>query len=137
REKIDRIVEEHQGDPAKRVLQKNLARELTVFVHSEEEYQKAIETTEKLFVNQSAAAETLSIDDLEGMEGIVKHEYDLAQLKGGMDVVSFLAEVAIFPIKSEARKMVQQGGVSINRHKVNEVGMKLGEDMLLHGRYLL
>ena len=137
RQEIENLVAEHRSNAAERLLQKTLAREVTTFVHGAEEYEKAVATTEKLFANQTAPAESLSAEDLEGMEGVVKFDFSAEKIRAGIDVVSFLAEASIFPSKGEARKMVQQGGVSINRHKVTDVGTKVGEEMLLHGRYIL
>lgn len=134
---IDDLIADHKQNPAARALQKTLAKELTVFVHGEDEYNKAIETTAKLFANQNAAAESLSEDDLNGMEGIVKVDFDAAKIAGGIDVVSFLAETAIFPSKGEARKTVQGGGVSINRKKVETIDVKIEPSLLLHDKYLL
>ena len=137
RQEIENLVAEHRSNAAERLLQKTLAREVTTFVHGAEEYEKAVATTEKLFANQTAPAESLSAEDLEGMEGVVKFDFSAEKIRAGIDVVSFLAEASIFPSKGEARKMVQQGGVSINRHKVTDVGTKVVEEMLLHGRYIL
>lgn len=134
---INQLLSKHQDNPGARELQKKLATEITIFVHGEEEYRKAIETTEKLFANQSAPAETLSIEDLEGMEGVVKFSYEAQKVKSGVDIISFLAESGIFTSKGEARKMVQNGGISINRHKVSDVAMVLSEELLLHSKYLL
>jgi tyrosyl-tRNA synthetase len=136
-EKINQVIADHKNDPAARLLQKTLAREITVFVHGEEEYRTAIETTEKLFSQQNAPAESLSEDDLESMDGVVKYDYDATKIHGGIDIVSFLAETSIFSSKGEARKMVQQGGVSINRNKVSDVLTKIDDGMLLHSKYLL
>ena len=135
--RINALVEEHKQDASKRVLQKTLAREVTIFVHGEEEYQKAIETTEKLFANQNAPAESLSVEDLESMDGVQKMDFPKEKLDAGIDVVSFLADASIFPSKGEARKMVQGGGVSINRHKAEGIDMKIDSSLLLHGKYLL
>ncbi len=137
KEKIDEVLREHETNPGTRILQKTLARELTIFVHSEADYQKAIETTEKLFANQSAPAEGLSIEDIEAMEGVIRFDYSSEKLRQGIDIVSFLAETTIFPSKGEARKMVQQGGISVNRHKINDVAFSVNAGILLHGRYLL
>lgn len=134
---INDLIAEHKADAAKRVLQKRLAEELTLFVHGREALDKALETTQKLFANASAPAESLSADDLEGLEGIVKIDYDRARLEGGVDVVSFLAETGIFPSKGEARKMVQGGGVSLNRTKVGDIALQLSPSLLLHGKYVL
>jgi tyrosyl-tRNA synthetase len=79
----------------------------------------------------------MSVNDLESLEGVVKFDYDIKRLEEGVDVVTFLAETGIFPSKGEARKMVQNGGLSINRNKVNEVGTMLKENLLLHQQYIL
>ena len=134
---IDHLIEEHKKDASKRLLQKILAKEVTVFVHGQLEYDKAIETTEKLFSNTTAAAEDLSEDDLHHMEGIVKINYNVTKLDTNTDVVSFLAETNIFPSKGEARKNVQGGGVSINRKKIEDIQLVIDSSMLLHGKYLL
>jgi tyrosyl-tRNA synthetase len=134
---IKDLIAEQQKDASKRVLQKALAKEVTIFVHGEDEYNKAVETTEKLFVNQTASAEILSEQDLEGMDGIVKIDFAKDKIDAGVDVVSFLAETAIFPSKGEARKMVQGGGVSINRKKVEGIDLKVDSSLLLHGKYIL
>lgn len=137
KEILDQLVEQHNTDASKRILQKRLAEELTVFVHGQEEYNKAIETTQKLFQQQSAPAESLSVEDLETMEGIVKLDYEKGKLTAGVDIVSFLSETGIFPSKGEARKMVQNGGVSINRNKVGDVSFSVNDTLLLHGQYLM
>ena len=134
---IDNLIAEHKQDAAKRILQKALAKEITVFVHGEEEYNKAIETTEKLFANQNASAEDLSEDDLNNMEGIVKVNYDTDKIATGVDIISFLAKTNIFASKGEARKMVQGGGVMINRNKVDGIEMIVDSSKLLHNKYLL
>jgi tyrosyl-tRNA synthetase len=134
---INMLIHEHKMNPAERVLQKTLAQEITTFVHGKEEYEKAIETTRKLFTNPSAPAESLSIEDLEGMEGVVKIDFPKNKMSEGIDVVSFLADTTIFPSKGEARKLVQGGGVSINRQKVEGIDLKLDNSFLLHKQYLL
>ena len=110
---------------------------MTSFIHGREEFLKAVETTQKLFANQSAPAESLSVQDLESLEGVITHEFALEKLKSGIDVVSFLAETSIFPSKGEARKTLQNGGVSINRKKVTETSMTVDEGLLLHEQYIL
>lgn len=134
---INDLIAEQQKDASKRILQKTLAKEVTIFVHGEDEYNKAIETTEKLFANQTAPAESLSAEDLEAMDGIIKFDFSKVKIEAGIDVVSFLAETNIFPSKGEARKMVQGGGVSINRKKVESVELKVDSSLLLHSKYIL
>ncbi len=136
-QEVNFVLEEHQKDAGKRVLQKKLAEEVTVFVHGKEALTEAVATTEKLFANQTAPAESLSINDLEGMEGVMKFDFSKEKLVQGIDVVSFLAETNILPSKGEARKMVQGGGVSINRRKIESVDYKIEDSLLLHNKYLL
>jgi tyrosyl-tRNA synthetase len=131
------LIQDHKKDPSARGLQKTLAQEITVFVHGNENYKKAIETTEKLFAHQHAPAENLSTDDLEGMEGVVKIDFSKEKITAGIDVVSFLAESGIFPSKGEARKMLQGGGVSINRKKIDNLQLTIENSLLLHEKYLL
>ncbi|AYD46563.1 tyrosine--tRNA ligase [Arachidicoccus soli] len=135
KEEIENIVSLHKSDASKRILQKRLAQEITCFVHGDEEYKKALEVTEKLFANQNAPAESLTIEDLEAMEGVQKIEIPIAQLN--MDVISFLAEAKIFSSKGEARKMLQNGGISINRKKVEDLQMQITSSLLLHNKYIL
>ncbi len=134
---IEMLIHEHKMNPAERVLQKTLAQEITSFVHGKEELEKSVATTQKLFANQHAPAGSLSIEDLEQMEGVVKTGFAKEKLDGGIDIVSFLAETSIFPSKGEARKMVQGGGVSINRRKVESVEQRVDSSSLLHNLYIL
>ncbi len=134
---IDMLIHEHYANPSVRALQKTLAQEITVFVHGEEEYKKAIETTEKLFKNKNAAAESLSIDDLENMEGVLKIDFPKDKIILGIETVNFLAETGIFPSKGEARKMLLGGGVSINRKKIDNAQLIIDATFLLHEKYIL
>lgn len=134
---IEELIKEHSNDPSKRVLQKKLAEELTIFVHGKEELQKAVETTSKLFTQQNASADTLSVEDLEGMDGIIHISYEKEKLGSGIDVITLLSETNVFPSKGEARKMIQNGGVSINRIKVSGITDTVNTTQLLHDKYLL
>lgn len=134
---VEKITAAHEVDASQRQLQRRLAEEVTRFVHGQEELEKAIETTNKLFSAQHAKAEDLSVEDLEGMMGIVKSDFSRERIDAGIDVVSFLAETKIFPSKGEARKTLQGGGVSINRKKIESIDFKIDGSHLLHNRYLL
>jgi tyrosyl-tRNA synthetase len=136
-QEINSLFAEHKKDPGKRSLQKRLAEEVTKFVHGEAALSEAVRTTEKLFSNQNAPAENLSMEDLEGMEGVVKIDFARSKIAGGIDVVSFLAETTIFPSKGEARKTIQGGGVSVNRKKVGDSQMKIDLSLLMHNKYIL
>jgi tyrosyl-tRNA synthetase len=137
KEEINSLTEQHRKDASQRLLQKKLAQEITVFVHGEEEYQKAIATTEKLFAQQHASADSLSVEDLEGMEGIVKLAYPLPSIQEGVNVISLLTDTAIFPSKGEARKLIQNGGVGINREKISDPQLTVNSSHLLHNKYIL
>lgn len=134
---INQLIAAHQENPAARMLQKALAKEVTCFVHGESAYQSALDTTAKLFAQQSAPAEEMRVEDLEQMEGVVKVDFPLAQVQVGVDLVSLLANTGIFPSKGEARKMIQGGGVSMNRHKMDNPSTTIDATHLLHQKYLL
>jgi tyrosyl-tRNA synthetase len=136
-EEIESLIAEHRQDASKRILQKRLAQEVTVFVHGEEEYRNAIETTEKLFAQQNASADSLSAEDLEGMQGIIKVPYALGSLQAGVNVVNLVTETGIFPSKGESRKLIQNGGLSINREKVSDAQLQVDSSHLLHNKYIL
>lgn len=137
KDEIESLATAHNQSPGDRIIQKKLAEEVTRFIHGEAELQKAIETTQKLFSTQQQPIESLSADDLEGMEGVIKVEVPFAQIKEGIDVVSLLANTGIFPSKGEARKTIQGGGVSINKKKVDSPTLSLSPSDLLHDHYLL
>lgn len=134
---INSILDKHKKDAGKRLLQKRLAEEVTKFVHGEVALTEAVVTTEKLFTNQSASAESLSIEDLEAMEGVMKIDFAKNKIADGIDIVSFLAETTIFPSKGEARKTLLGGGVSINRKKTEAIDFIVNTSLLLHDRYIL
>jgi len=88
---IASLIETHERNMAARELQKRLASEVTLFVHGEEELQKAISTTEKLFALGISQTASITLEDLETLEGVITFDYDLHKIKAGIDVVSFLA----------------------------------------------
>ncbi len=134
---IKSLITEHEKNPSDRKLQKRLAEELTIFVHGKSELDKAIETTEKLFSSTKAPIDSLSVNDLQSIEGIVKSEYDKNKVISGIDLLSFLTENNIFESKGSARKMIQNGGLSINREKVTDFNMIIGLSHLLFDCYML
>ena len=140
KEDIEALVAEHSEDPGKRPMQKRLAKEVTEMVHGEEEYQKALEASGILFSNQAAEA-LKNLDEktfLEIMEGVPGAEIDKAEFEAGIPLLELIAVKSnMFPSKGEARKMVQQGGVSVNKNKVNDPNMTLTATDLLNGKYIL
>ena len=139
-EEIAALAEEHAADPGQRPLQKRLARELTVMVHSEADYEAAVEASKILFSNQAREA-LLSLDEktlLDVFEGVPQFEVDKAKIDAGVPLLDLLAtETKVFPSKGEARKMVQAGGVSINKEKTTDPNAVIGADALLNGKYIL
>ena len=85
--------------------------------------------------NASAPAESLSEEDLQSLEGVERFDYAATRL--GIDVVTFLAESGIIASKGEARKLIQGGGISINRKKVEDIKQTIDTSSLLHGKYIL
>lgn len=140
KEEIEALVAEHQQDPGQRPMQKRLAKEVTVMVHSEEDYNAAVEASQILFSNK--ADETLrNIDEktlLEVFEGVPTFKVSKAELEEGIPVLDLLATKSqVFASKGEARKMVQQGGVSLNKKKVTDPNAVITSGELLNGKYLL
>ncbi|MBC6490189.1 tyrosine--tRNA ligase [Flavihumibacter stibioxidans] len=136
---IEQLVATHQEAPHLRLLQKKLAEEITSLVHGREEFEFAVKASEILFGNATTEVlQSLNEDQLlQVMEGVPAHEYARTAFEAGADIVSFLADTGIFPSKGEARKMVQSGGISINKVKVEGIDAKLQISDLLNNSYLL
>lgn len=136
---IESLISAHRQDPSSRILQKKLAREVTLFIHGDQELETAEATSEKLFSADPVAAlrgmEEQEI--LTAMEGVPTFQIDRQRLEQGMDIVSLLALSGSFPSKGEARKTILGGGVSLNRERVTDPSMKVDHSHLLAGRYLL
>ena len=140
REEIEELVAEQAKDPGLRPLQKRLAKEITIMVHSVEDYEAAVEASQILFSNK--ASETLrKIDEdtlLAVFEGVPQFEVAKADVEAGVKLVDLLTEkAAVFPSKGELRKLAQQGGLSINKEKVADVNASVDASMLLNDKYIL
>ncbi|MGM9801468.1 MAG: tyrosine--tRNA ligase [Candidatus Limisoma sp.] len=140
REEIESLIAEHAAAPHLRLLQKRLAKEVTCMVHSEADYNAAVEASGILFGN--AAAETLhKIDEdtlLAVFEGVPQFEVARSTVEAGVKAVDLFAEhAAIFASKGEMRKLVQGGGVSVNKEKLTAFDKVITTDDLLNGKYLL
>ncbi|HTB53281.1 MAG TPA: tyrosine--tRNA ligase [Ferruginibacter sp.] len=139
KEEIDALLEQHKGNEHQRLLQKKLAEEVTCLVHNKSEYDFAVKASDILFNNDTAEIlKQLNEEQLlQVMEGVPTVDYPKAALDAGVDIVSFLAETNIFPSKGEAKKMVQNGGVSMNKLKIEALDQLIKSDVLLNGKYLL
>ena len=140
REEIESLIAEHAAAPHLRLLQKRLAKEVTCMVHSEADYNAAVEASGILFGN--AAAETLHTIDADTLlavfEGVPQFEVARATVEAGVKAVDLFAEhAAIFASKGEMRKLVQGGGVSVNKEKLTAFDKIITTDDLLNGKYLL
>jgi tyrosyl-tRNA synthetase len=137
---IDTLVAEHTQAPHLRLLQKRLAQEVTVMVHSEEDYQAAIDASNILFGNSTSDAlkkldeETL----LAVFDGVPQFKITHSSLAEGVKAIDLLTDLAaVFPSKGEMRKLVQSGGVSVNKEKLENQDEVITESKLLNNKYLL
>ena len=135
---IDALVEEHKQDPGRRILQKRLAEETTVLVHSQEALDMAMEASNILF-GKSTKDSLLKLDEqtlLDIFDGVPQFTVPADQL--GQPAVEILTQSApVFSSKGEMRKLVQGGGVSINKEKLSAFDRVLTTDDLIDGKYLL
>ena len=137
---INELVALQAQDPGQRPLQKRLAKEITTLVHSEADWQQAVEASQILFSNK--AGETLhNLDEktlLDVFEGVPTFEVSRADIEEGIKLADLLVDKApVFPSKGELRKLAQQGGFSVNKEKVTDAYAPASADMLLNGKYLL
>ncbi|MFN6091811.1 MAG: tyrosine--tRNA ligase [Bacteroidota bacterium] len=140
KEEIEKLEAEHAAAPHLRILQKALAKEVTIIVHSEEAWQGAVDASEILFGN--AATDTLQKLDEETLlsvfEGVPQVKLSKEELTAGINAIEFLSDkTQIFPSRGEARKMIQAGGVSINKEKIADINATVNAEGLLNNKYLL
>jgi len=139
-EEIGHLTAEHAEAPHLRVLQKRLAKEVTIMVHSEDDYNAAVEASEILFGNGTSAA-LKKLDEatlLAVFEGVPQFEVSKESLIEGLKAVDlFTDHAAVFASKGEMRKLVQGGGVSMNKEKLAAFDQLIGTSDLLDGKYLL
>ena len=138
RETIEAAIAEHNEDPGQRRLQKLLAKEVTIMVHSEEAYENALLASRMLF-GKSTSEELRKLDEqtfLDVFAGVptfsIKREELPAQLLELLAV-----KTGIFPSKGEARKMVQAGGFSLNKDKITDIAYEVSEADVVDGKFIL
>jgi tyrosyl-tRNA synthetase len=139
KEETDALLSEHEKDPGKRILQKALAKELTTLVHSEADLSGAIDASSVLF--NGGLQELSRLDDetfLDVFDGLPQFTVTKSELDQGTGVLELLAEKTnIFSSKGEARKMIQGGGVSINKAKVESHELIVTSSHLIKNKYLV
>lgn len=138
KEEIEAAIARHNEAPHARELQKLLAKEITVMVHGQQEYEKAVSASEMLFGNATSEA-LKSLDErtfLQVFDGVPS--FTVSAEKFPMNVMDLLAvETGVFPSKGECRKMIQGGGVSINKEKVSDINGAVGSESFIDGKYIL
>ncbi|MFL5728899.1 MAG: tyrosine--tRNA ligase [Cytophagaceae bacterium] len=138
---IEELEKQHVSAPHERALQKALAKDVTIRVHSEEDYNTAVKASELLF-GKSTTEDLVSLNEstlLSVLEGVPQVEIHSDEYKNAANVTELLSVVTrsvIFPSKGEARKMITGGGVSINKNKVEAAEAKVDYDLILN-KYLL
>ena len=139
KEEVEALVAEHAAAPHLRVLQKRLAKEITIMVHSEQDYEMAVEASSILFGN--ATSDSLKKLDEETLlavfDGVPTFEVSREEVLGKklMDVLT--ENAAVFASKGEMRKLIQNGGFAVNKEKVSDLELSLEAELLLNEKYLL
>ena len=138
KDEVESLVAEHAQAPHLRLLQKRLAKEITIMVHSEQDYEMAVEASNILFGN--ATSESLKkLDEatlLAVFDGVP--QFEVSKEAVGCKLMDLLTEkAAVFASKGEMRKLIQNGGFAINKEKCTDTEAILSADMLLDGKYLL
>ncbi|MBC5634265.1 tyrosine--tRNA ligase [Parabacteroides hominis] len=140
KDEIDALIKEQEEAPHLRPLQKRLAKEVTVMVHSQEDYDAAVEASNILFGNSTSEA-LKHLDEqtlLDVFNGVPQFEVSREDLSAGVKAIDLFTEkAAIFPSKGEMRKLVQSGGISVNKEKLTDQDMVIDCSSLLDEKYLL
>jgi tyrosyl-tRNA synthetase len=138
RESIESLIAEHREDPGQRKLQKVLAKEVTIMCHGQEAYDNAIAASQLLFGNVSAEV-FRSMDERTVREVFANvPSFEVKADEFPCNILDLLAvKTAVFPSKGEARKMVQGGGVSLNKGKVGDINADVTADDIINGHYIL
>jgi len=140
RETIEHIIYEHNKQPEERLLQKRLAEEVTLMVHSREDYNSAVEASQILFGKGTTESLKKMSEKtfLSVFEGVPVFETDKNLFCEGVSISDLcVVHSQIFSSKSELRRMIQGGGVNLNKEKVSDPEMKINTSHLLNGKYLL
>ncbi len=139
REEIEKLVENHKEAPHLRQLQKTLAEEITVTVHSREDFGNAVKASEVLF-GKSTAQDLKSLNEatfLDVFEGVPQAEVSINLIEDGLDMIAALsAETGFLKSNGEARRALKENSVSVNKEKVKE-DYKLSSDDLINGKYII
>ena len=139
-DEIDNLISEHNKSPHERLLQKRLAKEITVTVHSRDEYESALEASQILFGKGTTESLRKMSENtfLSVFEGVPSFDVRKELLSAGISFTALCAEQSqVFASKGELRRMVQGGGVSLNKERIDDPDLLIGQDKLLNNKYLL
>ena len=140
KEEIESLEAEHQKAMHLRLLQKELAKDITIRVHSQKDYQAAIEASEILFGSGTTEGlQKISETDLLSVfEGVPQISFSKSEIDAGINIVELLGEkTKIFPSKGEARKMIQGGGVFLNKEKMLDMEYIVTLKNVIKEKYIL
>jgi tyrosyl-tRNA synthetase len=137
---IDNLINQHRRASHLRLLQKELAKEITIMVHSEEEYKKAVEASKILF-GKGTTESLKSLDEdtfLSIFEGVPLYEINAGVFKEKINLAELLVEKSnVFSSKGELRRIIKGGGLSLNKEKINDPEFIVSDKNLLNNKYLL
>jgi len=140
KDEINALIELHKEAPHARVLQKKLAEEITIMVHSEKDYKMAVSASEILF-GKGTAEELKSLNEttfLAVFEGVPQFKVSKVEINNGINVVELLAEkTGVFESKGELRRTIQGNGLSINKEKVSGQDLVINNSFLISNKYIL
>lgn len=140
REEIEAIEKVHAEVPHQRQLQKAMAEDITVRVHSKEDYDNAVQASQILFGKSTKEALT-NLDEqtfLDVFEGVNQAEVSRSRLEAGIPIMDFMTDdTGFMSSKGEARRTIQGGGLNINQEKVEDMDRSVGTEDLLAGKYIL
>jgi len=139
KEEIEALEAEHEKAKHLRVLQKALAKDITIRVHSEADYNAAVEVSQILFSGSLDDLAKLSEElFLDIFDGVPQFEISKDELTSGIAVTELLAaKTQVFPSKGETRKMIQGGGVLINKAKIDNPELEINPSHLINDKYIL
>jgi tyrosyl-tRNA synthetase len=139
-DEVEKLAAEHREKPHLRLLQKKLAEEITIMVHSREDYEMAVEASQILF-GKGTAEQLRKLNEstfLSVFEGVPQFSVPKTEIETGVNVIDLLTEkTQIFPSKGELRRTMKGNGLSINKEKVGDAELIINSNYLIGGKYIL
>ncbi|MCD6565870.1 MAG: tyrosine--tRNA ligase, partial [Bacteroidales bacterium] len=140
KDKVNSLIEEHKKAPHQRLLQKTLSKEVTIMVHSEKDYDTAIEASGILF-GKATTEQLQKVDEetfLSVFEGVPTFDINSKEIISGISLLELLTEKAlVFQSKGEMKRFIKGGGLSLNKTKIIDPEVVITQSKLLNNKYLL